>query len=127
VPCTSRMGFEQTYSKRLRLERGLANEFSSCKQFLPDDLTKDKDELRDRVVNNSIKYALTNGLLRTLADLCDDSRLNGSSVNVNISAENWWLLVSLLNKVDKKLDEGDLIQHCIRCYIQEMKVKRCLP
>lgn len=28
--------------------------------------------------------------------------------------------------MNKKLDEGDLIQYCLRCYIQELKVKRCL-
>jgi hypothetical protein len=121
------MGFEQTYSKRLRLERGLANEFTSCKQFVPDDVSKDKDELRDRVVNLAIKREMSNGLLKTLADLCDDSRLNGCSVSVNISSENWQSLVFLLNKIDKKLDEGDLIQHCLKCYIQEMKMKRSLP
>lgn len=121
------MGFEQTYNKRLRLERGLANEYTSCAQFVPDGFAKDKDKLRDTVVNNAIKQAMSNGLLRTLADMCDHSRLNGSSVSVNITAENWQSLVFLLNKIDKKLDEGDLIEFCLKCYIQEMKLKRALP
>jgi hypothetical protein len=121
------MGFEQTFSKRLRLERGLANEYTSSRQYVPDGLPKDNDQARDVVVNKAIKHAMSNGLLKTLADLCDDSRLNGSSVTVNISVENWQSLVFLLNKIDKKLDEGDLIQYCLKCYIQEMKMKRCLP
>ena len=117
----------KTFTKTLRMERELVNEFSSVKQFLNGDAPKDNNVLRDVVVNKAIQNAFSDGPLKALADMCDDSRLNGSSISVNISAENWQSLVFLLNDIDRKLDEGDLIQFCLKCYIKEIKVKRCLP
>ena len=121
------MGIERAFSKRLRLERDLAHDFVSCGQYIDGELPKNKDDLRNAVVNKAIPYVMRNGLLKTLSDLCDDSRLNGCTVSVDITAENWQSLVFLLNIIDRKLDEGDLIQYCLKCYMKEIKMKRCLP
>lgn len=123
------MGFDRAYSKRLRLEKNLANEFSSCRQYLPEISTtpKDNDALRALVVNKAIARSFDNGFLRTLADLCDHSRLNGTTIEVNVSVDNWFMLVDLLNRKLNKLDEWDLMGCSLKEYIDEMKLKRCLP
>jgi len=125
------MGFEDTYSKRLRMNRTLANEFKSCRQFFNGKITSDNDELRDLVINNAIEHSLkTEGcLLKTLTDLCEHSRLNGSNVPVNIKTENWEKLVLVLGRVKRwgKLDEWDLIEHCLKVYLNEIKLKGKLP
>jgi hypothetical protein len=122
------MDFERAYSKRMRMEKAVANEFSSCQQFLDGPTPKDKDELRDTVVNRAIQVSLADGLLKTLKELCNHSRLNGTTVAVNIQMENWEELVLLINKLKgfKGLDEWDLIEFSLKSYLAEMKFKRQL-
>jgi len=123
------MGLDRAYSKRMRMEKSLANEFVSCGQFLNGSTPKDKNELRDTVVNKAIQFSLENGLLKTLNDLCGHSRLNGTSVSINIRMDNWEELVLLINRLKgfKGLDEWDLIEFSLKSYLKEMKMKRCLP
>jgi len=132
VPLQYRMGFEEsTYSKRLRLDRELANEFISCRQFLNGNnlANLNNDDLRTLVINNAIRHSFERGLLKTLTDLCDHSRLNGTSVDIHIETRNWEALVLLLGRMKRwgKLDEWDLIESCLKSYMVEMKVKRGLP
>ena len=123
------MDFESVYSKRLRMNRTLANEFTSCRQFLNGNLPENNDDLRDLVINNAIEYSKRSGILKTLSDLCDNSRLNGANVPLNIKTENWELLVLLVSRVKSwnKLDEGDLIEYCLKQYLEEIKLKGRLP
>jgi len=113
----------------MRMEQSLANEFISCQQFLNGSPPKDKDQLRDIVVNKAIQFSLQNGLLKTLNELCNHSRLNGTNVSINILMENWDELVLLINRLKgfKGLDEWDLIEFSLKSYLKEVKVKRCLP
>lgn len=124
-----RMGIPRAYSKRMRMEKTLANEFVSCGQFLDGSSPKDKDQLRDTVVNRAIETSLQNGLLKTLVELCNHSRLNGTTVPINIKIENWEELVLLINRLKgfKGLDEWDLIEFSLKSYLAEMKFKRQLP
>jgi len=131
------MGFEEsTYSKKLRISRELAHEFVSVRQYLnavptPQlDLSKTtNEELQTLVINRAIEWSFKNGLLKTLSDLCDNSRLNGANIHVRIKTENWESMVLLLDKLKRwgKLDEWDLIEHCLKTYIEEVKRRRCLP
>ena len=123
------MGFDRAYSKRMRIERSLANEFISCRQFLDNGAPKDNDELRDTVVDRAIRMSFSDGLLKTLDELSNHSRLNGTTVPINIQMESWEKLVLLLNKLKgfRGLDEWDLIEFSLKSYLKEMKVKRSLP
>ena len=123
------MGLNNAYTKRMRLEKGLANEFISCGQFLNGSAPKDKDSFRDIVVNRAIQSSFENGLLKTLNELCNHSRLNGTNVSINIEMNNWEELVLLINRLKgfKGLDEWDLIEFSLKSYLKEMKVKRQLP
>jgi hypothetical protein len=132
------MGFEDSssYSKKLRISRELAHEFVSVRQYLNipandqfDLSTTTNDQLQTIVINRAIKWSFETGLLKTLTDLCDNSRLNGASIHVHIKTENWESMVLLLDRVKRwgKLDEWDLIEHCLKTYIEEVKRRRCLP
>ena len=129
------MGFQEPiYTKRFRLKRDLANEFISVRQFLNGNHEFDKldnDQLRTLIINRAIDYSFKqdHGLLKTLSELCDHSRLNGAVVDVNIQVKNWEHLVLLLGRIKSwgKLDELDLVEEVLRSYIAEIKVKGCLP
>jgi hypothetical protein len=128
------MGFEKTYRKRLRVRRSLANEFTSCRQFLTPDSTVsnlDNDQLRITVLNRAIEYSLTQerGFLKILNDLCDNSRQNGANIEIDIKAENWAALGDVITKIKswKRMNEGDLLEYVLANYINEMKNRRGLP
>ena len=123
------MDFGDVYSKRLRMKRTLANEFSSCRQFLNGNVPENNDDLRDLVVNNAIERSMQSGLLKTLSGLCDNSRRNGANVPVNIKTDNWEALVILITRVKnwRRFDVGDLIEYCLEQYLEEIKLKGRLP
>ena len=124
----------RTYRKKLRVKRTLANEYTSCRQFLnsePSVNKLDNDQLRTYVLNRAIEYALTDdrGFLKILNDLCDNSRLNGANIDIDIKAENWVALGDVIMKIKswKRMNEGDLLEYVLANYINEMKMGRRLP
>ena len=128
------MGFGQTYRKKLRVKRSLAHEYVSCRQFLKDESSVgelDNDQLRTHVLNRSIECSLKNkdGFLNILNKLCDNSRVNGANIDIDITAENWATLGDVISKIKswKRMNEGDLVEHVLTIYIDEMKKKGELP
>jgi len=121
------MGNSDTYIKTVQLDRDLANEFRSIRQFLngSTDVPTDNLALQTKVLNRAIEYAFENDpVLKGLGELVSMKRSNGTSkVSIEISEDNWMRLVKLLMKVD----EADFIQLCLRRYVDEVKVRRCLP
>ncbi len=121
------MGNDETFSKTVQLNRLLANEFRSIRQVLngSKDIPADNLALQTKVLNRSIEYAFQNNpILKGLNELTAMKRSDGTAkVSIEITRENWLRLVELLMRAD----EVDFIQLCLRNYIDEVKVKRCLP
>jgi hypothetical protein len=114
------------------MNRDLANDFVSCRQYLNgshqyDSL--DNDQLRALVLDKAVKHSQEHGLLKVLKEISDHSRLNGALVNIEIKTGVWEELVVLLGRVKRwgKVDEEDLLEHCLKCYMSEMKLKKGLP
>lgn len=125
---------EPTYRRKLRVKRELANEFSSCRQFLnggPSVNKLDNDQLRVVVLNRAVEYSLTQerGFLKILNELCDNSRRNGANIEIDINAGNWAALRDIITKIKswKRMNEGDLLEYVLANYINEMKRRRSLP
>ena len=128
------MGFEPTYIKKLRLNRNLANEFTSIRQFLatvPGIEKMSNDELRALVINRAIEHSFSHekGLLNILTQLTSNSRVNGANIELNIKTDNWEKLVVLVDRTKrwKRLDEWDLIEYCLKIYVEEIKNRRSMP
>lgn len=120
------MGSDDTFAKTVQLQRDLANEFKSIKQFVNGStVPSDNIELQKKVLNRAIEYAFQNdSVLRGLGELSDMKRSDGTAkVSIQITKENWHKLNELLLKVD----ESDIIQLCLQRYVEVVKVKRCLP
>jgi len=126
------MGFPQSYTKKLRLSRELSNEFVSIRQFLQgiseiEHLTN--SELQDLVVNRAYQYSVKYGIMKKLKELCDNNRVNGATIVVRIDTENWVDMVQTVGLAKRwnRLDEWDLFEDCLKVYIEQIKLKRCLP
>ena len=121
------MGNEDTFRKTVQLNKNLANEFRSVRQFLngSKDIPTDNIALQTKVMNRAIEYAFQNDpMMKGLNEVTRMKRSNGTAkVSVEITRENWFRLVSLLMKAD----ECDFVQLFLDRYICEVKVKRCLP
>jgi hypothetical protein len=123
------MDSQRFFNKRFRWNRKTVHEFTSVKRLLNGHNVQPSVDLQRDVINRSIKYAFEhNDALRVLMDLCAVDRRNGrADVDVQIAPDNWMLVQGFLSELPKKLDEGDLIQYCLRFYMDEVKVKKELP
>ena len=120
------MGNEDTFRKTVQLNRDLANEFRSIRQFLngSKDVPMDNIELQTKVLNRAIEYAFQTDPIMKGLNALTVKRSNGTAkVSVEITRENWFRLVALLMKAD----ETDFIQLFLDRYVSEVKLKRCLP
>lgn len=111
------------------LDREVANEFRSCRQFLNGQVTKDNNQLMRDVLNRAIPYALANSpLMLGLVKIADGNRTNGTAkVNLPIDSPNWDAVQNIVKALSMRLDEGDILEYCLKFYIQEIKLKKCLP
>ncbi len=121
------MGNDETFSKTVQLNKLLANEFRSIRQFLngSKDIPADNIALQTLVLNRAIEYAFqTDPILKGLNTIASMKRSDGTAkVSIEISKENWHRLGDLVLEAD----EVDFIQLCLGRYVDEVKVKRCLP
>lgn len=122
-------GREGIYRKRLRIERGLANEFKSCRQFLNGTVSENNHQLQTAVLNNAIEHSLKGGLLKTLNTLCNARQKRTAYLMGDIKVENWEYLVLIIGRMKKwgNLSEIELVEQCLKQYIAEMKIGRRLP
>lgn len=116
------------------MNRRLANEFCSCRQFLNGEAQSEfpnNDKLRMHVLNRAIECSMSqeHGLLNILNKLCDNSRTNGANLEIDITAENWAVVGDLITKLKswKRMDEYDLLEYVLELYLNELKLKRALP
>jgi hypothetical protein len=131
------MGFKRICKlviKKLRLERELANEYASIKQYLtgaPNIAEMSNEEVRILVANRAIEYSFNqpDGLLNILTEIATGSRINGANSQLGLYPENWERLVSLVEHLRrwKGLDELDLAEYCLAIYCALIKERRCLP
>lgn len=126
------MGFQTAYSKKLRLNRELARDFVSIRQYLdqiPEIKNMPNEQLLELVANKAYQYSMKCGIVKKLRDLCENNRVNGAIVTVRISPENWMDMVQTVGLAKRwnRMDEWDLFEDSLRVYIGEIKNRRCLP
>lgn len=89
------------------------------------------DELRAMVINKAIEHSFQyeKGFLNVLTQITSNSRVNGANIQLSIKTENWEKLVALVEQTKrwKGLDELDLIEYCLKIYVEEIKNRRCMP
>jgi len=124
------MGLQSRFLEKVfQLDRNLANEFRSCRQFLNGEAPKDNNELMHQVLNKAIPYTLSHSpLMLGLVGMSEGARTNGTAkVHMSITPENWDAVQKTLKVPKLMLDEGDMIAYCLKFYMAEVKLKRCLP
>lgn len=115
--------------KCCQLDRVVANDFRSSRQFVNGQAPMDNSKFLFDVLNRAIPYALANSpLMPGMIHLANGDRKDGTAkVELMLKTENWDLIQDVLKSFRMKLDEGDLIEYCLKFYLSEVKVKRCLP
>lgn len=114
------------FEKRFRWDKALANDFVSCRRLLDGQLPPSA-ELQTDILNRAIKYTFENHeAIRGLMKMAQMSRVNGGKVNIKVSEENWYMIQGLLESLYKGIDEGDLIQFCVKTYLDKVKVARSI-
>jgi hypothetical protein len=123
------MGLQsQVLEKCYRLDADVAHEFLSCRQFLNGKAPTDNLALTFEVLNRAVPYALSRSpILSGIVDVANGKRHTATKVDLHITAENWEMIQNFLRAIRLKLDEGDVIECCLKFYSQEIKLKRCLP
>lgn len=115
------------FNETLRLNKDSADDFRSCQRFYSP--TQD-EEVHQQFINEAIEYGLQHAPeLRLIRNLADANRLNGFTVTLRIRAENWLAVQRVIQDIKvikKKLNEGDIIELCVRCYSEHLKRKKGL-
>lgn len=120
------MGSARFFEKKFRWEKSLANDFVSVRRMLDGQLPP-SSELQTDVLNRAIKYTFENHeAIRGLMKMAQMSRVNGGKVTIKVSEENWYMIQGLLESLYQGIDEGDLIQFCVKTYLDKVKVARSI-
>jgi len=115
--------------KCYQLDRTVANEFRSCRQYLNGQAPKDNGQLMFEVLNKAVRYTLERSpLMHEMMRMANGDRTDGTTkLELSITTENWDLVQNVMKAMTVRLDEGDVLEYCLKFYLQEIKLKRCLP
>lgn len=119
------MGQDGHYFKRFKFHRETANAFVSCKRFMPGvDPSIKTPALQERFLHDSIVFTLkAHPLFSELAKELSNNRVNGCvDVTVPISKPDWYEIQDAMDMLNK-VNEGDLIQFCLKYRLEELRKK----
>ena len=115
------------FRKKYRWDGDVVNELLSCRQFVDGTAPKDNTKFVVEVLNRAVRYTLHNHpFFKAITEVDEADRTYGKVVNLKISRESW---LGVQEKIDqmRAMGESDLLQFCVKEYLEIVKARRSLP
>jgi hypothetical protein len=115
------------FRKKYRWDPDVVNELLSCRQFLDGTAPKDNQKFVVEVLNRAVHYTLRNHpFFKAVSEVDGTDRSCGKVIEVKVSRESW---LGVQEKIDQMrcMNESDLLQFCVKHYLEFVKTRRALP
>jgi hypothetical protein len=113
------MSGERVLRKRQRWERGIARDFSSCRNVItkvaPDTTLPDNATLQRRVIQAAVRQLVHDDpFIRTVLRLGNGNRVDGAAlIEYQIRGDDWMAVGEVVEAL-WRIDEGDLLQYAVK-------------
>lgn len=115
------------FRKKFRWDADVANELSSCRQFVGGSAPRENDKFVVEVLNKAIRYALHNhSFFKSATEIDEADRTYGKVIDLKISRENWLGVQVVIDQM-RAMSESDLMQFAVKHYLEVVKARRALP
>jgi hypothetical protein len=115
------------FRKKYRWDGDVVNELLSCRQFVDGTAPKDNQKFVIEVLNRAIRYTLhSHPFFKAITEVDGADRTYGKVIDLKISRESW---LGVQEKIDqmRAMGESDLLQFCVKEYLEVVKARRALP
>jgi hypothetical protein len=115
------------FRKKYRWDGDVVNELVSCRQFVGGSAPKENDKFVVEVLNKAIRYTLHNHpFFKSATEIDEADRSYGKVIDLKISRESWLGVQVVIDQM-RAMDESDLLQFCVKHYLEIVKARRALP
>jgi hypothetical protein len=115
------------FRRKYRWDGDVVNELLSCRQFLDGTAPKDNQKFVVEVLNRAVRYTLHNHpFFKAITEVDEADRTYGKVIDLKISRESWLGVQSKIDEM-RAMSESDLLQFCVKHYLEIVKTRRALP